>query len=320
MVSTAKASSSRPFILRKGIATLADLADGGGAFGYPGDYPGRIYYVNNINGLSTNDGLSWDTAFDQVSTAVTASETFRALPSGSTNDYIRNIIYVQGTGTAYTKLTSLPSYCDIIGIGADPRGNGAGIAQITGSTSAAIAGASRGLRLYNLQFTGSGSYYAAAFTVLFRSWFENCTFVNSDTGGLDITTGGGYVVKNCQIGCGDTSFSVTGMRVGTGGTNFNNCLIEDCVIYGSTTGFLNAGYLCNGTVIRNNVIMGGTTGVDDNSTHTTIGVLPMYVGNYIWGGSDAMSMSNGSGANTLGNWVSNAGVAAIEETITDITT
>ncbi len=110
------------YILRKGVAQLSDLADGGGVHGYPGEgYTGEVYYVNNITGSSGNSGLTWGDAMDQVSTAITASETQRALQSGTTNDYVRNIIYVQGTGTAYTKLTALPLHCDIVGLGAVGR-------------------------------------------------------------------------------------------------------------------------------------------------------------------------------------------------------
>ena len=57
---------------------------------------GRVYYVNNITGSSTNDGRSWGAPFDQPSTAITASETYRQLGGGapdvSTNDYVRNTI------------------------------------------------------------------------------------------------------------------------------------------------------------------------------------------------------------------------------------
>ncbi|KKL18890.1 hypothetical protein LCGC14_2470980, partial [marine sediment metagenome] len=97
--------------------------------GWPGPGAGTTYYVNNITGSSTADGLSWNSAVDQVSTAVTLSEASRLIhPGTTTNDYIMNTIIVQGTGTAYTAVAALPSYARVIGLGADPRGNGAGIA------------------------------------------------------------------------------------------------------------------------------------------------------------------------------------------------
>lgn len=272
----------------------------------------KRYFVDNVNGDDANGGESWDTAFEQIAAAVTAWEAYRLAQA---NVYARGAIFIRGTGTAYTKLTALPNYCDMIGVGADPRGNGTGIAAITGgSSAAAIAGSARGLGLYNLQFIGAGAVYAAAFAVLFRSDIENCTFVNGATGGLDITTGGGVVIRNCQIG-GDTVTPATGMRVGSAGGNFNNCLVEDNVIYGSTTGFENGAYLCNQTVVRRNFIYGGTKGVDDNSAETTLAGNAWYVGNYIGSASDAMEFTQNGAVRAIGNYINENGTSAYEDGI-----
>ena len=246
-ISQAKAprvASQRPFRMIKGVSVLADLADGAGAYGYPGDYPGRIYYVNNITGDDSYDGLSWDTPFDEVSTAITASETFRALPSGSTNDYVRNIIFVQGTGTAYSSVTSLPSYCDIIGIGADCFGNGAGIARI-GADAGAYDGvdstvAARGVNFYNIQFQAGNGCYAFRGTNLFRSNFVHCCFATNGVPGgtpaagvdLDIASGVNWYdcLWNNQSSL-DVQFTV-GMTIT--GTHFHGCKVEGCFIGGDT--------------------------------------------------------------------------------------
>jgi hypothetical protein len=300
------------YILRKGVATLGDLLDGGNAgVAYPGPkYPGKIYCVNNITGSSGNSGEDWEHAMDDFDTAVTAQAAhIAARPSG--DNYVRDIILLQGTSTAYGAVTAWPQYCDVIGIGADPRGNGTGIASITGSGSEAATGAGRGLHLYNLQFIGSGAYYAATFSVLFRAVIENCVFVNRTTGGLDITTGGGFVIRNCQIGCGDTATSATGLRIASAGGNFNNCLLEGNMILGSTTGLATAAYLQNGTIVRNNVIYGGTSGVADTSTQTGLNALAFYVGNFC-SGTDAMAISNGAAARCFGNYVVNGTTPTIE--------
>lgn len=278
----------------------------------PGGYPGRDYFVNNITGATGNDGLSWDGAFAQVSEAITAAEAFR-VTFASTNRYIRNRIFVQGTGTAYTAITALPNYCDMIGVGADPRGNGTGIASITGSSSAAVTSTGvRGLYLENMQFIGSGSYYAMALAICFRSDFFNCAFVNGATGGLDITTGGGIWIHNCHIG-GDTVTPATGLRVGSAGGNFNQCLVEDCMIYGSTTGIENDAYLCDGTLFRNNTVYGGTKGIDDNSTESTLAGNAFYVNNFIGAGSDAMEISQNGTLRCIGNICNAAGVTQTED-------
>jgi hypothetical protein len=100
--------------------------------------PGKIYYVNNITGSATNNGLTWASAVDQVSTAITLSEAARLASWGGatlTNHNLRNTIFVQGTGTAYTSLTELPSFCDIVGVGACPFGDGSGIVVIGTNTA-----------------------------------------------------------------------------------------------------------------------------------------------------------------------------------------
>jgi hypothetical protein len=147
------------------------------------DRGGKTYYVNNITGSSSADGLSWDGAFDQVSTAITASEASRLIHVGTTtNDYIRNTIVVQGTGTAYASLTALPSYCDMIGLGADPRGNGTGIARIgpdadTTPSDGINADAARGLNMYNIQVQAASAKYGMDIDKAYRCLFENMAFM-----------------------------------------------------------------------------------------------------------------------------------------------
>ena len=216
------------------------------------------------------------------------------------NVYGRGVIYVRGTGTAYTALTALPNYCDIIGIGADPRGNGTGFPSITGAgTADACAGAARGLGLYNLQFTGSGAYYSLNLSVLFRSVIQNCAFVNCSSGAR-IVTGGGNTIRNCQFG-GDTVTPTVGLAVGTSGGNWNQCLLEWNCFYGSTTGFSNAAGLSDGTVFRANTVYGGTTGILDTSTQAGMAGSAFYVGNWVSGGTNAMALTNNAAARSIGN-------------------
>jgi len=291
-----------------------ELAPGGGLVGF-GDIPpaGRVYYVNNITGASGNNGLSWGKAMDEVSTAITASEAYRATLA-TNNQYVRNRIIVQGTATAYAAVSALPNYCDIIGVGADPRGNGAGIARIdgAGAADAAASAGVRGLNVYNMQFTGSGNFYAMDLAICFRSRFENCAFVNCAYGGLRIVTGGGIVIKDCQFG-GDTTTPATGLYIGAGAHagNFNNCLVENCMIYGSTNGILIDTYLNNQTRFHNNTIYGGTYGIRDTSTETTIAGNAFYTSNFAAGGTTGISIaSTGNGAyQCVGNWVVDAGTA-----------
>ncbi len=307
-------AKKRPFVLKQGISMLSDLADGNAIHGYPGDYPGRIYYVNNITGSTVGDGLSWDTPFAEISEAITASETFRALPSGSTNDYVRNIIYVQGTGTNYAPLTALPSYCDLIGIGANPRGNGTGICKImdnNSSTDAVSVGAAgvRGLYMANFQMgddVASGSTgYAMDLAKVYRSEFKNCVFWNKLTGGVRLASAGGVTFSDCHIGGGDTSYALNGLE--QTGVNFNNCLIEDCFIYGGTNGVVIAAEACNNTWFRNNYIFGGTgIGYDDNSVSSVATQGAITTNNY-FSGATAYSVATDGTKKAIGNYGNSAG-------------
>ncbi|MBE3119146.1 MAG: hypothetical protein IMZ50_10380, partial [Candidatus Atribacteria bacterium] len=211
---------------------------------------GRTYFVNNITGSSGNDGLSWDRAMDEVSTAITASEAYRQLPALTTNEYIRNTIYVQGTGTAYTQLTALPSYCDIIGLGADPRGNGAGIARIgpdadTTPVDGVNADSVRGMNVYNIQFQAASGKCAVDIDKAFRCRFENCAFMGNLTAasptayflsGTTGTTGygaSGLVLKDCHFG-GASAAGDALIGISIAGTHWHNCLVENCFITGVT--------------------------------------------------------------------------------------
>jgi hypothetical protein len=65
--------------LHKGEATLSDLADGAAVYGYPGDeYPGRFYYVDNISGSSSNEGVRVGRC---VRTALSGYYSLGGLPS-----------------------------------------------------------------------------------------------------------------------------------------------------------------------------------------------------------------------------------------------
>ena len=150
--------------------------------GFLGENPGRDYYVNNITGSDSMNGRSWARAFAGIAAAVSASEAYRARQA-SLNQYIRNRIFIQGTGSPYASLTALPSYCDMIGLGADPRGNGAGIARIgadsdgEGAEDGVNADAARGLNMYNLQFQAGSGKVAFDIDKIYRARFENCAFM-----------------------------------------------------------------------------------------------------------------------------------------------
>ena len=269
-----------PYILRKGVSVLADLADGRSANGYPGaGYQGRDYFVNNITGTAGGSGLTWEDAMNEVSVAITASEAYRQLQGTDANDYIRNRIFVQGTGTAYTKLTALPSYCDLIGIGAEVRGNGSGIARIgadadTTPASAVDATAVRGLYMEGLQFQAGSGYSAFDCADIFRSKIVNCAFFSNSTAtnpasGFTFGRASGLVVENCHWGGASGSGDpLIGIHVS--GTHFHNTVIRGCYIIGDVG--IQIDVACTSTyysIVEDNWIGPGysaqTLSIDDNS-------------------------------------------------------
>lgn len=276
-------SQGKTLALFSGVASLDDLVDGFNR--YPGrDYLGRTYYVNNITGKSGNNGLGWKSAMDEVSTAITASEVWRqraAIDSG--NEYVRNTIYVQGTSTAYTAITSLPSYADLIGIGGRfPQGNGAGIVRIGADTGSGggLTGTSsvRGLRMTGIQFQAGVSNYAFQMSNIFGSEIHDCVFATngspggSPATGFEIAIGSGLNMWDCLwlnqsslTNSNDVGFDVTG-------THFHGCTIDNCRITGKTAGFRLASGTINGynSFVQNSYVgWGGSTcaiGIDDNAT------------------------------------------------------
>lgn len=289
----------------------------------PVDYfdepPGKTYYVNNITGSSGNDGLSWGTAFAEISQAITAqiaaSLALTGVAATAAGFYGRDRIFVMGTGTAYTALTALPSMCDIIGIGAEPRGNGTGIVIVGANGADGIAGTARGLGLYNMQFRAGGSFWCADFVSLFRSVIDHCVFHTNTAaadGGLRFTSAsGGLWIKNCHW-TGDNDY-INKVGIQASGTHLNESLIENCVIGGTTAGILIDNTVINGdqTVFRNNHIgdtgKGCTIAIDDNQPANAVGWVN-YANNSVMG-TDLITVANNGAARVHGNVSANAYVA-----------
>ena len=207
------------------------------------DYPetrGRTYYVNNITGSSANDGLSWGSAVDQVSTAITLSEAYRTSHAAN-NQRVRNQIIVQGTETAYASITALPQHCDVIGLGDEPRGSGAGIARIgtdadTVPDHGVDAVTCRGSNFINLQFQAGSAKDAFQIDNLFRCHFENCAFMSNSTAadpttGLLVGRGSGATLNNCHWG-GASSNGTFAVGISLKGTHWHNCRVTNCHITG----------------------------------------------------------------------------------------
>jgi hypothetical protein len=256
--------------------------------------PGTTYYVNNVTGSASNDGLSWDSAFAEVATAIAASEVVRL---AATNVYQRNRIFIAGTATSYATLTALPNYTDVIGVGGDFKGDQSGTVVIGASTTSNGTASleMRGTTWRNIQFRGGGSGQSAfKCSKMLRCQFIDCAFFNKgaagDAGVYVYTTGAHNTFRNCWIGDTNATFSYGMYNPHT--ANWDHCLVEDCFLTGSVAAYYSAAYLQNATVVRRCICIGGVNGIRDASTETTLAGNAFYVGNYCYG-SDSTALNAG---------------------------
>lgn len=273
---------------------------------------GETYFVNNITGSATNDGLTWGTAFDEVSTAITAVIALQA--TQTSGDNIRNKIIIAGTSTAYAGLTELADYTDYIGTGTSPLGNGGGIPRIGSDTAAEDGflhadGTNRGCNFYNLQFQCGTAKSCFSIGNLYRSEFHNVAFIvngvaASATTGFTAAKLSGCVFDNIHIGTSSNVEPTIGFDVT--GTHFHHCKITNSEISGLTAGFrvatgTTSGY---GSILKNNFI-GSHYGtclicVDDNASTGQI----MYCGNFL-SGTATGTLYNNHAARWIGNYTQN---------------
>lgn len=258
---------------------------------------GNIYYVDNVTGSANNSGLGgWGNAFAEVTTAITASETYRLAQA---DVYIRNLILIQGTATSYATLTAFPNYTDLVGIGGSYTGDQSGTVVIGASTTSNGTNAleMRGSTFYNMQFRGGGSGQSAfkASKVL-RCVFEDCAFYNKglagDAGFYIYTLGGHNRFKHCSLGDTNATFTY-GLYVPTGLANWDHCLVEDCLGFGSTAAYFCGAYLQDSTLVKNNTFIGGTYGIRDTSTESTVAGNSFYINNRCYGSTSTSQSSAG---------------------------
>ena len=233
---------------------------------------GTNYYVEANVGDDSNDGLSWDNAFKTLSTAFVASNANIALAAG-TGWAARNRIYYKGDNkeAAAEDLITLPSKCDVIGVGSyDHKDHPSLIGNhVVG------AAAYMGTRFFNMGFQ-SPAAGGALFTVPTTTSglrFFGCTFdgrsATPATIGLSITA-----VEECEIvGCEFRGlFSTAAISLGAGSSR--GLRIVDNEIESGAIGILvNSSLTCVADIakILRNVFSVVTLVVDDNSSKCLIG-------------------------------------------------
>jgi len=147
--------------------------------------------------------------------------------------------------------------------------------------------------------------------VCYRSSFEMCAFGGNASSGacaiaFNVVSASGLVMRDCKT-IGHAGQPVIGYAMSTAGGNWNECLMERCYASASTTGYTNAGYLQNGSVVRDCIFDGGTTGLSDTSAQTGIAGLAFYWDNFGTGGTTGITVTNGAERRCMNNYsVSNA--------------
>jgi len=303
--------------------------------------PSRVYYVDGVAGSdSTGDGKSWATAYKTITKAAAIGTAWQALQANVDSRYT---ILVAATPYPYAKDAPVAmNYCDVIGTGATPRGNGTGITRIRGITSTQVAaliagtyteldaaavcgghaftapsGGMRGVNFYNIQFEcdcGYDAFHASG--VLLRSTFEDCAFNESDNttsvtaGNAGIYTASsvaGLTVRRCHFGSNGPPCLLYGMYC-LGSPAMNNCLFEDNTVNASAGGlYVQNTPLDTNTCYRRNTIWSG------NSAEGAVGIKcgpHAFITENMIAAADAI---NGASArNMINNHIYQGSTAAIE--------
>jgi len=236
---------------------------------------GQVYFVDSSTGSDCNSGEDWDNAFATLEHAISTSNAKRS-------GYMRNTIFCRGKFTE--TLTTAPSKCDLIGVGATSARSQP---RITGTQ--AFAATAYGTRFINLNFRGDAASEVVAFTA---GGFEmhNCTFSHAGTytctHGLTILNPTDVLIQGCVFEMRNEAFFSTagiavsstdvinrfkiqdckitgaiGVHLGvTGDDNFYECSIENCFIYSSGLPVDDDTELQNVMLINNRMI---TQGAED---------------------------------------------------------
>lgn len=231
---------------------------------------GVVYYVDVNAGVDTNDGLSWDAAFKTLAVAITASNaTIAASPYGTGRGWAaRNTIFYKGDNkeAAAETLITLPSKCDVIGVGSyDHRpmpfmiGN-----HVIG------AGAYMGTRFFNMGFMSpaAGGVIFTVPTTTSGLAFYGCHFdgrsTTPATKAIMATAVEQFTIQGCRF---YGKYSTTTIDLGAGSTRA--LLITDNYIESGAIGVTaHASLTCADAIgfIDRNTFAVVTLCIDDNSS------------------------------------------------------
>lgn len=216
---------------------------------------GTDFMVDTNAGLDTNDGLSWESAMKTLAVAIAASNV--VIAAGASGWANRNRIFYKGDNAeaAAETITTLPSKCDVIGVGSyDHR---------------------PGPMLIGNHVIGAGAYMG--------THFYNMGFASPASGGVILaiptTTSGVVFDKSCWFD-GRSAVAATKAIVAVG---VEQLRIEGCKFigkYSTTTIEIGTGS-CRGLLIKNNEIESGAIGITVDIGATCADAIGMILNNVI---------------------------------------
>ncbi len=233
---------------------------------------GICYYVDGNAGADTNNGLSWDTAYKTLATALAASHASIATSTKGTGRgwAARNTVYIKGDSFE-EDLTKLAQKTDIVGVGSCDHHHQARIigTHVIDSTSY------MGCRFINVAFKSkaAGGVIMTLPTQQSGISFINCLFdgrsTTAATKAILATAVEQLTIEGCRfIG----KFSTSTIDIGTGSSRA--LLIKDNIIESGAIGItVHSGLTCVDAVamILDNIFDVVTLVIDENSDKVIVG-------------------------------------------------
>jgi len=210
----------------------------------------------------------------------------------------------------YAEALTPPYYCRIIGLGLATGNTDDWCVNIEPLAGSPLAGTGLACHWFNIRFTGLVAAPVLDLDVMNSCVIEQCAIVDGNPGlatvGIDTETANSSQILRCRF-VGNTNPLTRGIR-STG--NFFGCLVEDCHIEAITAGIdLSGAALEGNSLIKHNVIMATTTGIDDSVVGGTA-----VIDNWI---SAADAINHADMTRVIGNHVMNGAVGAVESAGTD---
>lgn len=279
----------------------------------PGAFYGTEYFVDSISGLDTNNGLDWAHAKLTIASAITASNTNRALTANTTK---MNTIYVGG-GTYTEDIETFPANCNVIGVGSITR-----IQNLGTHTCAGVDNC----HFWNISFRG-GTASAAMISIANSSHslgFHNCIFDSQAAISSVLYYAGSssnQIIENCDFGFETSAANSPTIVIHLYGTHCQRMKIINNRIWGTGTGIQIENMASNNfLLVKDNVIGVGPGSADaqmaigiNDQTSGPKGTL--YVHNYISATNafNFAAVTDKSQWVCIGNWVNQGTTPAWED-------